>query len=813
MSPSAPTPSVRTVGPPRGLRVGTKLDRYVLASALGRGGMGVVYRAYDPKLQREVAIKVVRADWSGRSTDARRRFLREARTMARVKHPNIVQVYDVHEAGGRLFIVMELVVGLSARQWCAKKATGWASVLEAYRAAGEGLLAAHLAGVIHRDFKPGNVLVGEDGSVRVTDFGLSRLSTQSPTQESEVVVPAVAPSMLSTITTEGVVMGTPVYMSPEQAMGALADELSDQFSFCVSLWEALYGARPFPDDDIDAARLGGPPPRPRSQVPAYVHRALARGLSPSMVDRYPSMRELLAALSGAERHRRMRWVGTGVVLGGAAAAMGVVPLVHAQERATCVEGASALKDGWTQAERRAVRAGLLGSGASFGGETWVRVEPILDGYADQWSAAWTDACALQASAVPQPAVRACLDEAATQFETEIGVMREADVGVTRGAVHGVESLPEPYDCLNVDAVTSRYPSNPDAVAEVGVVRRTLAEARSLAGAGRLGRARSLAEDARVGAEDAGWMPVVAESQFLLGDVLELEGDYPRAREALETAFELAMDQGQDELAARIARKTCWFEGVRMGRLETGLAWCDFAENLFARGRGAVTQRALLAMTRGMLLSDAGRFDDAERHLATAVELRREALGDQHPWVAAALKELGVVRRGQGRLDEGRALQEDALAMLEATLGSRHPHTSELHVSLGNLAVEAGEHERAASYYLQALSVAEAGLGSDHPQVGLILSALANARVQQGRLDDAQSIYSRSISILSAPEAGLTTSLGITLRNIGNLHRSRGHTAKARQAYTRARDTFAAVLGPEDVNVRGMQMRLDALDDA
>ena len=285
-----------------------RIGRYVLLRKLGEGAMGMVYAAYDEDLDRKVAIKVVHPDYQ-QSPEFRVRIVREAQALARVSAPNVVQVYEVGEVGNQMYIVMEFVGGITLTSWQAAQKHSWQEILRMYCAAGQGLLAAHDAGVAHRDFKPDNVLVGSDGRPRVVDFGLARLAaaaTQSQHAEPAEQDPPLlnlpsASGESESLTQVGSVVGTPLYMSPEQHEGKLADTRSDQFSFCVALYEALYGHLPFNAKNASALRYnlltGKLQPRPaNSPVPARVHAALLRGLDTSPGRRFPSIRELLGQL-------------------------------------------------------------------------------------------------------------------------------------------------------------------------------------------------------------------------------------------------------------------------------------------------------------------------------------------------------------------------------------------------------------------------------------------------------------------------------------------------------------------------------------
>jgi serine/threonine-protein kinase len=299
-----------------GLRVpaSARIGRYVVLRQLGEGGMGVVYAAYDEELDRKVAVKLLRDDGPA-SAERQLRILREAQAMARVSHPNVVSVYEVGQVGDQVFIAMEFVDGTTLTGWQDGRRS-WGEILHVYRAAGEGLLAAHQAGLVHRDFKPDNVLVGHDGRPRVADFGLARSESGSekkaapaaPAGKAAEPQPGGSGQLFhSPLTMAGTILGTPAYMSPEQHLGEQADSRSDQFSFCAALYEALYKTLPFAGDSLEALAFnvlnGRLRPAPAgSQVPARIERALRRGLHVDPAQRFPSMKELLSELTVDPRH-------------------------------------------------------------------------------------------------------------------------------------------------------------------------------------------------------------------------------------------------------------------------------------------------------------------------------------------------------------------------------------------------------------------------------------------------------------------------------------------------------------------------------
>ncbi|MEO8549898.1 MAG: serine/threonine-protein kinase [Kofleriaceae bacterium] len=291
------------------LSIGDRVGRYLVLSTLGAGGMGQVFAAYDPQLDRKIALKVLRANLGANAKEARARLKREAQAIAQLNHPNVVGVYDVGTTGEGedVYIAMEFVEGDTLTTWLKRWPRTWREILEVFHQAARGLMAAHSVGLLHRDFKPDNVLVGGDGRVRVTDFGLARSlfgiddSGRGPTAAAELLkARADGSPLLVDLTATGTVLGTPRYMAPEQLTGPNIDARSDQFSFCVALYEALYGQHPLPGGTsvamLEEGKEANPPADLRS-VPAGVGRAVMRGLARERTQRFPTMAALVSELT------------------------------------------------------------------------------------------------------------------------------------------------------------------------------------------------------------------------------------------------------------------------------------------------------------------------------------------------------------------------------------------------------------------------------------------------------------------------------------------------------------------------------------
>src|SRR5580704_12828762 len=313
------------------LSIGDRVGRYLVLSTLGAGGMGMVFAAYDPQLDRKIALKVLRTNLGANTADARKRLKREAQAIARLNHPNVVGVYDVGTttSGEDVYIAMEFVEGDTLTTWLKRYPRTWREILEIFAQAGRGLMAAHSVGLLHRDFKPDNVLVGSDGRVRVTDFGLARSlfgiddSNRGPVADGDP-----AKLIQVDLTATGTVLGTPRYMPPEQLQGPNIDARSDQFSFCVALYEALYNVHPLSGaTSVAMLERGTPaePPPADTRVPSKVGRAVMRGLSRERSDRFAAMAELMTELAPPEPRPKLRMAVAiavmTILLGGATAAI------------------------------------------------------------------------------------------------------------------------------------------------------------------------------------------------------------------------------------------------------------------------------------------------------------------------------------------------------------------------------------------------------------------------------------------------------------------------------------------------------------
>ena len=831
-------------GPAGALAPGTLVGgQYRIERAVGAGGMGVVYLARDQRLDRAVAIKLGAA----RSAAMLGRLQREAGALARLAHPNVVVVHQFGEHDGRVFIAMEYVAGGTARTWVEARPRGWRAVVALYTAAGDGLAAAHAAGLIHRDFKPDNVLVGDDGRPRVADFGLVRATLASTHETPD----ATTDDGAMTATRAGTVLGTPAYMPPEQLAGTVADARADQFSFSASLWEALLGARPFTGAtpaEMRAAIESSPPAiaesGERRRVPRHVLDALRRGLRPARDQRWPSMTPLLAALRRDPTARRRR---VALVLTSAAVAAAIaIPLAlragHAAD--PCTDGPAALAPTWN-ADRSARVAAAIGPVAA------PAIEQRIAGYADAWALGHRDACRATRVARSQSEDLLdrrmhCLARARTELDATLAVLERGGPAASAAAADAIGALPELAACADTEALAEEValPSDPTARARVEAADRLLADARvaelDRAQADPIGKAALALTAARAG----GWRPQLARALATHGTVLDDAGRREEARATYQEAARVALAGHSDGTAARALADLAWNLDGDARPAEARLA-LDLAQSLADRGTSAYVQRrvlgatAVIAMHGGRAddaiairrqliamterdpgaprewaasdqfnlagaLETAGKSAEAEAVAATAVALAERNLGPTHPTVGKYLVQLAASRINQGKLAEAAAAAERALTLLEAWYGADDVRLYEALESVGVIRQRQGNAAAAQAMWRRQLAIAIAHRPADAPA---IQSRLAVFLLEAGDLTGAAAAVAAAIATIEHAQGPNASDLMDPLLLIAYIAREQGHLADSRRDFQRALAIGEAALGSGHPSVHNLRIEL------
>ena len=799
---------------------GVTLGRYVVLQPVGSGGMGVVYAAYDPELDRKIAVKVLRDVGEVH----RQRMLREGRAMARLSHPNVITVHDVGTVEGRPYVAMEFVDGETLASWQVDEPKPWRRVLELYLAAGEGLAAAHAAGLVHRDFKPANVLVGRDGRVRVTDFGLARPERDKTEQAAPDSIVSTEAAVTLSLTRTGAIVGTPAYMSPEQYDLRTADARSDQFSFCVALFEGLYGHRPYQGRSMaelaahisrGAIRM----PEDHRGVPRRILDTLRRGLSVQPDDRFPGMTELLAQLrrDPAASWRRLAVVATPVVVLGTGVAM-----LALRDDAPCRDARARLGEAWDDSRREQARSAFAAATSAFSSDAWASVSLALDEHAAAWIAGWTDAC--EATHVRHEQSEQlldlrmlCLSERRAQLSALSGVLAEADEAVVTRAVDAVHALPSADGCADIEALTAPVPppADPTVLARVRELQAELARAdvlHSATGAfqesGRI--ARAVADEAA----NLGYAPLQARALHRLATVVEPA----QAQDAWTRTFDVALAARDDRVAARCAIELFALAADDPRREAEASAWLQVSESLARRlDDEEITIRLL--EKRALRAGRRGEHDEGLQ-LAREVVRRVEALeGPGHPRLAVALGNLGQVLQHAGDLHAALVAQRRALAIDETTRGSEHPDVS---FSLNNVAavhIAKGEYREAIPLLERAVGIRERAFGPEHPRLLSALQNLAESLRGVGRFDEAEALFRRALAIAEARSGGDDPQRARLLSDLGSTAYYRGDAETARELYERAltihveHDPAAIMTAVARYNLGEALEALDRLDEA
>jgi tetratricopeptide (TPR) repeat protein len=772
--PPRPHPSNR---PEETLPRGASLGRYVVVDVVGHGGMGVVYAAYDTQLDRKLAIKLLRRDVSNSddAAEVQSRMFREAQAMARLTHPNVVAVFDVGTFDERVFLAMEFVDGWTLKEWL-KTPRPWRERLAVLKAAGRGLAAAHAVGLVHRDFKPDNVLVGKDGRVLVTDFGLARMASpdepasgpeasgRRPRVIADLPIEATSHSISRSpldapLTLTGSVLGTVGYMPLEQAFGEVTNAWTDQFSYCATAYVALYGERPFPGDDLHSyvTAVGRPlrePPK-GAEIPAWVHRALARGLSQEPKDRFPSMEALLHALSDDPAIRRRRWA-TGAA---AAVALGLAIWggVRGGARAggECVVDTNELEGVWGDEMKPELRASFTAAAGADGAETAARVEKVLDGAAAKWLSMRGEVCtAARVHHQQTDDVRRmrdeCLDRRRTEMRALTTMFRQADAQVVKRALDASYGLTSVTFCADVQGLkaSAGLPDDPAARSHVLEARGLLARAGSLSATGKYDDALRLAESAATIARESRHDSTLAESLLIVGDVKKNLGDFVGAEPPLTEATWTAMAAGTDAITARAAGLAAFVVGAKLRRTSEAHVWLGLAESAIKRMGGSE-------------------------------EIEAEVANDK----------AGVLAEGDWQPEQALEIGDRVVRTYQRIFGT-HPKTARAIYSHGVDYSYLGDHAKACSYFETSLAMSEQIGGPTYTEVGRASYVLGDCLSAQGEFTRGEQSLERALGVFDRTAAPYWSA--ITLQSLVRAKLMQGDIPAALAAGRRARDYMAKV---------------------
>jgi serine/threonine protein kinase/tetratricopeptide (TPR) repeat protein len=752
------TPSTHLAIPETRSLAGTRMGRYELRSLLGAGGMGQVYAAYDAELDREIAVKVLHPELARGAAVLADRLVRESRLMAKIEHPSVITVYDVGRTDDdAVFIAMEIVHGETLGAHLARTKPAWREVTALFERAGAGLSAAHAAGVVHRDFKPDNVLVeGDARKVVVTDFGIAMdaiayagslanatASASTPVATSTTIAaphaiaaanasrdddanaagaiavnpvdgkPALAlgTDRVARLTATGAAIGTPAYMAPEQLDACDVDARADVFAFCVSLWEALFGERPFRGKTIGELRasMTGKPRAPRSDVPSRLVRALERGLAITPVDRWPDMSSLLRELAAVRAMRKRRlFAAAGVGLVGAGIA-GALLLAGGTERENpCIATLPAMPttlpiDDVANARLSAVRS--------------------------SWRITHAATCSATSEPIQAPAIATCLEARKTEIAAFIDEMQRSGAKASPMA----RTMLDPVRCAvpRSGLLVARVPVDPslrEAVADLRYRGFAIEKARDTGNfAVALPAAKKLAEDAA----NSPWPPLRGEVLYLLGTTQALGGDTKKAMETLREAAALA-ERAHDDYTAG----NSWIQLIQSVTFDEGdpvraLEYANYADAALDRLGRPANVEVMFLYYKGTAMMEAGAVNAAKAEVLfrRAVELAERSAPQ---YLDRALMGLAYLYEGQGKFADAVDVYRRAMPLVKPTDAALHVFHERLSMNLAYLgkAVEAEAEAR------KAVEIAEKMLSEENADRAITRVSLAQVLQQSGKQREA-----------------------------------------------------------------------------
>ncbi len=814
---TAPAPAPETVA------VGTRVGPYLIIDTLGAGAMGIVYAALDPRLDRQVAIKMVRAN-PGEASKGAPRLLREAQALAKLAHPNVVPVFDVGQHHEGVFLAMELVRGADFRQWLGGERRDWRAVLDVLLEAGKGLAAAHAAGIVHRDFKPDNILLDDSGRARVTDFGLARGQGEADGPPSLALEGNAGLS--DTLTRTGAVVGTPSYMAPEQHTGRPVDSRADQYAFCVTLYEAVYGERPFVGRDLQALAnhkwtetfASDVRTHLARAVPAALDLAIRRGLKRNPDERFPDMTALLAELGRLRRLRRpWRWLLAAVGTG----AMGVAALLWITRPSPCPDARGQLAGVWDAERSASIERAFIGAQTAAGPQSYVRVASALDDFASSWVDAHAQLCnAALRSARGDPELDGgmlCLRQARARLGGVLDVLEEG----SRASVHAADTLlatlTDPHACHDA----SMRVESPHLTRERQHLREGLDVAEVRLDAAQYGTAREMASAIERDARALGVIDLELEAQLQIAIADVRSGRYAIAETGFTSVFWGAAAAGLDELALHAATRLVFLMGGLVDRPDEGFHWLRHAEALLERLReGETLARAKLLENAATVYESARDEERSEALLREALAIRLRLQPDDAAAVSTVRNNLALRLNNRGAHAEALALHELAHRNRVLRLGPFHPDVAMSLINEARVLYELRRVSEAIERLAAAEPIVRGSLGGSHPMMETIQMSRGAALLRLGHFDAARAYLQLALTMRSLSMGPDSPAVGHLWNILAVTYEQQHDVPRARLFFARAKDIFAASGSQGDLGVAyvlsnqgSMELLYGDLDDA
>lgn len=742
------------------------IGRYQVRECIGAGAMGRVFRAYDPDLGRDVAVKLLHR----LERDTIARLVREARAMAALSHPNVVTAYDIGTQGGDVFVAMELVEGRDLASWIKEADHGWREVVRLFIDAARGLAAAHDAGLVHRDFKPSNAFVGDDGRVRVLDFGLARLGT-------EAVLPSVDDSGEATISQEplneditsaGAIVGTPLYLAPEVEAGSQATAASDQYAFCLSLYQALYGKFPFSwksrEELVRKKWLGqvDPPPKGRA-VPRRLLALCRRGMQSNPEMRWPSMHAAERALEQLVERDRRPVVAAGFVaisaVSGSAWVLGDVEPCEGAER----DGSAV----WSDEVREALGDRMEQSGTPHTDTVVTR----LDEHFAEWQAARVESC----RAPDTERDRACLQRQLRTSAAVLDVLLGSNRSELMQAPDLLRSLPDPSACSDPQTAGVLEPP-PELADEAGRVSAATTRANALVHLGRVDEAHAVLD--RELPPTMTFCPSQAEADMSRGLIAHSRSHFELAQETFERAYHLAVSCGYHRIAFASARMVLALVSEVPLDVELGEQWYRHAQASLDRIEPPMGAQASLLLLRAPVLVRLGRSAEALQAAERAVALLETREPDRHSFLGDAYSSLAFVHDALGDAQAERAATERALHHHEAAFGAVHPQIAVDLFNLAGIDLVAGNNEAAVGPLMRSVEVLRQTLGPNHFYTLEAAERLAALHHDVGELEAGIATLREMVSAIEEHGGPMDAKLGQPLRKLAAMTADAGDIPEA-----------------------------------
>jgi serine/threonine protein kinase/tetratricopeptide (TPR) repeat protein len=751
-------------------------DAYRIEEEIGAGGMGRVYRAHDLRLSRDVALKLHGFAIAPDDNTLRR----EATALARLTHPNVVTVYEVGTWNDHPWVAMAFVPGGTVRTWLQAKPRTAREILSLFIAAGRGLEAAHAAGLVHRDFKPDNVLVGDDGRICVADFGLARDAGNAESNVGDLVgSPASSP--LASHTKTGAVRGTPAYMAPEQRDGTRVDASADQYAFAVSLWETLADQRPFGDDPSTIA------PPPSGRMPRHVEVALRRALSTVPSHRWPSMSELLDELARDPIRTRFivaaSIVGVLVLVGGGFAIARRTQAAQPDPGVLACDTSAELASLWSDESRTKVLA-------TYPGQVGTRIIASVDAWTEQWRKLRADACH---TAAKDPALaertNTCLDRARARLGSSLSVLETALQPVDAITVGTI--MTSLANCADASVLPPRstVPTASMDRARWNIVESLIAQSDTWQHTTKGARAIPIALSAVGQAQSLGFLALQARAQTSYASALYNAGNHDNMLEPYEGAVRLAAEAHDDVLVAEIYLKmlTIVIQLQKQGEIDRLISVAESAIERASRPQYLLDQLAAKRADVARLREDFVAAIPLYQQAVVAAEARH----GESTELARSLTLLAQCYTRLHRTDEARAALQRAATIIQKLYGDIHPNLGTILTSLGDIDLQDGRYTDAITAYRRSLAIKESSMGPMHKSLGATLVNLANALTMHGDLPEAIKVGRRAVEIVEKTFPPGHPRVAIAINVLGDALRVSKDYAGAEAMFQRAIGMFPA----------------------